>query len=101
MLFDHTGHRPQMPQPSTQAGDSCLVGLLQERVQRLAQGIHNETNLTQGIVVQNVAAIEDEGRLGHVIVDGLVVILLELIPLSQHTDGMSILGSLHVAGTGL
>lgn len=46
-------------------------------------------------VVQDVAAVKDEGRLDHAVVDGLVVVALELVPLGQHADGVRIAGRLH------
>ena len=70
----------------------CLaVDLLDEGVQRLAQRIHDEADGAQPVVVQYVSAIKDEGRLDHGLVNGLVVIVLELHPLGQNHDGMRIL----------
>lgn len=70
-----------------------LVRLLQEGVQRLAQGIHNEANLPQSLVVEDVAAIKDEGRLLHLVVDLLVVVVPEDVPLSEDADGMCTINS--------
>lgn len=41
-------------------------------------------------VVEDVTSIEDEGGLHHALVDGLVVVVLELVPLGHDDDGMSI-----------
>lgn len=43
------------------------VSLPEERVQRLPQCIHYEANRAQSLMVQDIAAIKDEGRLDHVL----------------------------------
>mmetsp|Transcript_3739 Transcript_3739/g.10714 ORF Transcript_3739/g.10714 Transcript_3739/m.10714 type:complete len:465 (-) Transcript_3739:208-1602(-) len=47
------------------------------------------------LVVEDVPAIEDEGRLHHGIVHGLVVDRLERVPLGEDDDGVGAPGSLH------
>ena len=53
---------------------------------RLADGIHLEADLAQFSVRQDVAAVEDEGRLGHGSVDSSEVQGGKLIPFSHHRD---------------
>ena len=45
-------------------------------------------------MVQKVASIENERRLDHGVVNLLIVVLLELIPLSEHADCVGALGRL-------
>ena len=79
------------PPSETPLADALAVGLLDEWVQRLAKGIHYEANLSQGFMVQQVTAVKDESRLHHAVIDALVVILLELIPLCEDCKAMCIL----------
>ena len=40
----------------------------------LANSLHMETNVQQCLVIQNHTPIKDEGRLQHVVIDGLVIV---------------------------
>ncbi len=73
---------------------SSAVSLLDEGVQRLAEGIDDEANLAKPVMIEDVTTIEDKGRLHHGSVDALKVVFLELIPLCQDADGMAVLGRL-------
>ncbi len=74
--------------------NSLAVSLLDEWVKWLSKSIHNEPNLPKLLVVQQVAAIKDEGRLHHCLIYPLKVIGLELIPLSEHCQSMRIIACL-------
>mmetsp|Transcript_331 Transcript_331/g.957 ORF Transcript_331/g.957 Transcript_331/m.957 type:complete len:525 (+) Transcript_331:274-1848(+) len=62
--------------------------LRHERIQRLADAVHNETNLTKLYGIHDVASVEDVGRLHHAVVQLLVVERLELVPLRH--DGNAV-----------
>lgn len=46
----------------------------------LPDAVHLEADGAEGVDVHDPAAVEDEGRLGHGVVDALVVQRLELVP---------------------
>ena len=56
---------------------------------RLSNGVHLEPNLTQCGMIQNVASIKQERRLGHFLKNLLILQSLEFIPLGQDANGMS------------
>ena len=64
--------------------------LLQERIQRLAKCVHDEANLAECSMVQDIAAIKNKSGLVHLGVHRLIIIGLELIPLGQNADRVSI-----------
>lgn len=47
---------------------------------RLSDAVHLESDLPESLDVHDTAAIKHEGRLGHAVVDALVVQGLELVP---------------------
>mmetsp|Transcript_2861 Transcript_2861/g.5134 ORF Transcript_2861/g.5134 Transcript_2861/m.5134 type:complete len:362 (+) Transcript_2861:190-1275(+) len=55
-----------------------------------------EADLLETIVVEDVAAIKDESRLGHLLEDADIVVVLELVPLGDDDDGMGVLDGLLV-----
>ena len=66
---------------------------------RLSNGVDLEPNFPQLGVVQPVSAVEQEGWLGHAVVNLLVVVGTEDIPFGQQTQRMSSLtGSIRVLG---
>ena len=69
-----------LPVPSTKP--SSLV-LLDERVERLPDSVHDEPDLPQPRVVEHVAPVEHERGLDHRRVDLLKVQPLELVPLGH------------------
>ena len=69
------------------------IVLLQERIQRLAKCVYDEANLAKCSMVQDVAAIKNESGLVHLGVHRLIIIGLELIPLGQNADRVSIRNS--------
>lgn len=91
------------------------------RIEWLANGKHNKPNLPQLGVVQNVATIKDKRRLGHAVIQLwggsgrsnasastrvvnphlLVVIVLKLVPLGEHGNGVRVLGCCLVCGNDL
>ncbi len=58
---------------------------------RLADSVHLKADLAELSVRQDVAAIEDEGRLRHGGVHGSKVQSGEFIPFSHHRDGVGTL----------
>lgn len=48
------------------------------------------TGAPQLLVIQDVAAIKDEGGLDHAIIDGLVVVALEAVPLGEDADAVGV-----------
>ena len=54
----------------------------------VANGMDLEANLSQGVVVEDVPSVENEGRLGHGGIDLLIVVGLELVPLGQDGQGV-------------
>ena len=64
-----------------------------------------ESDLEEGLVIQDVSAVEDEGRLDHEIVDFPVVELPVEAPLRHHGDGVAaadgLIGILHVGNAPL
>lgn len=59
-----------------------------------ADDVHLGAELRELVVRQDVAAVEEEGGLGHGFVDAAVVVRLELIPLGHGGDGVRVLGGL-------
>jgi hypothetical protein len=68
--------------------------VLEPGVERLADGVDDEADLPQLLGVDDVAAVEDEGGLLHVVEDLLVVQGLELVPLGQDAQPVGALGGL-------
>ena len=60
----------------------------EEGVERLAEAIHDETELTQRLVVEDVSAVKHKRRPLHLAQQRLPVQRLELIPLGENCDGM-------------
>mmetsp|Transcript_24391 Transcript_24391/g.75200 ORF Transcript_24391/g.75200 Transcript_24391/m.75200 type:complete len:203 (-) Transcript_24391:960-1568(-) len=54
----------------------------------LADAVDGEADFAQRVRVDDVPAVEDEGRFGHGVVDLLVVQRLELVPLRRDGDGV-------------
>lgn len=78
----------------TRVNQTLTVGLLDKGVKGLSKSIYNEANLPELLMIQQVAAIKDESGLHHSTVDSLVVILLELIPLSEYSQTVCIIAGL-------
>ena len=57
-----------------------------------------EADSAQGFEVEDVAAIEDEGGLEHVVVDRLEIEFGELIPFGEDSNGMSIFAGFSCRG---
>ena len=57
-------------------------------VRLFADSVDVESNLLEAIVIEDVASIKDKGRLGHAVIDLLIVIVLELVPLGDDDDGV-------------
>ena len=55
---------------------------------------NREANLAELVGINEQAAVEDERRLRHVVVDGLPVDLAELLPLGRNHDGFLLLARL-------
>mmetsp|Transcript_142105 Transcript_142105/g.441898 ORF Transcript_142105/g.441898 Transcript_142105/m.441898 type:complete len:385 (-) Transcript_142105:296-1450(-) len=56
--------------------------------------MHLEAHPVEAVVVQHVSAVEDECGLHHNLVELAVVVLLELVPLREHHDGVRTLHGL-------
>ena len=71
----------------------------------LSNGLNMESNLHEGLVVQDLPSVKDEGGFGHCAVDLLVVVSLELVPLRADDESVSIsaglIGVLFYANQGL
>jgi len=50
--------------------------------------LYEESHLNEFVVIQDLSAVEDEGRFGHFGVDFGVINLLELVPLGADNDGV-------------
>mmetsp|Transcript_5034 Transcript_5034/g.14298 ORF Transcript_5034/g.14298 Transcript_5034/m.14298 type:complete len:451 (+) Transcript_5034:158-1510(+) len=83
--------------PNDQIINACLEVIELVGV-GVANGMDLEANLSEGLVVEDVPSIEDEGRLGHRRIDFLVVVRLELVPLGQ--DGHGVRTGAGVVGVG-
>ena len=71
------------------AGGGCKhLLLLDKGVKGLSEAVDDEAHLAQLAVVEDVAAVEQEGGLNHRVVDLLPVQGLELVPLGHDGDGM-------------
>ena len=57
----------------------------------LSNAINFEANLLEGGLIKDIPSIEDEGGLGHLLVDALIVESLELVPLGEDGDGVGAL----------
>ncbi|TVU44955.1 hypothetical protein EJB05_04419, partial [Eragrostis curvula] len=68
--------------------------VLEPGVEGLADGVDDEADLPELLGVDDVAAIEDEGWLLHVVEELLVVQGLELVPLGQDAQTVGALGGL-------
>ncbi|KAJ8533423.1 hypothetical protein ON010_g13832 [Phytophthora cinnamomi] len=73
---------------------ATLKGELTRNDVGAADDVHLGAELGDLIVRQDVAAVEEEGGLGHVLVDLGVVERLELVPLGERGDGVRVLGGL-------
>jgi len=65
---------------------SLVVALSQERIQRLAKGIDNKSNLSEFVMIQDVSSVKYKRWLHHGVVNFLVITRLEFIPSSQNAD---------------
>ena len=68
----------------------------QECLKRLAEGVDNEADGAQALVVEHVAAVKDEGGLAHAGVDALKVQAGELVPLRDDAQRMGPRACLHM-----
>ncbi len=66
------------------------VGLLNEGVQWLAQTVHDKTDVSQMLMIEDVPAVEAESRLVHAGVYPLEVEFFELVPLGEDGDAMGV-----------
>mmetsp|Transcript_6491 Transcript_6491/g.17368 ORF Transcript_6491/g.17368 Transcript_6491/m.17368 type:complete len:316 (-) Transcript_6491:731-1678(-) len=61
---------------------------VQAAVQRLSNCVDHKSNLSQLLVVENVAAVEQKAWFAHAFIDFLEIQILELVPFSRNRNGM-------------
>jgi len=57
-----------------------------------ADGEDVEAEVEEGLMIEDVAPVEDEGGVGHALVDALIVELGEVGPLGEEGDGVGTFG---------